>query len=203
LSTLLPTLRVGLDAPDPLEPRALFDFRPRAVRLEIGFGSAEHLVWQAEHNRDVGFIGAEPYVSGVAKLLVAVDERGIGNVRIHDDDARTLLGRLAPASLELVYILFPDPWPKARHHKRRIINDDTVAALARVLRPGGVVRIASDIDAYKRWILEHMHRAGAFDWLAERADDWRTRPIDWPATRYELKAAAAGRRPVFLTFRRV
>ena len=203
LGELLPDMRVPEAAPGSCEPAALFAFAPRAVWLEIGFGSAEHLLWQATRHPDIGFLGAEPYVNGVAKLVAAIADLDPGNIRIHDGDARDLLDWLAPASIARAFILFPDPWPKSRHHKRRVVNDEMLAALARTVIPGGIVRVASDIADYQRWILEHFLRCDAFEWLACRALDWRQRPPDWPPTRYEEKALAAGRRPAYLTFRRL
>ena len=202
LSELLPKLKVSLEVPGQIEPSALFDPPARPVWLEIGFGSGEHLVWQAERNRDVGFIGAEPFVNGVAKLLAAIDDGHLANIRILDADVRDLLERLAPASVARAFILFPDPWPKTRHHKRRLVNRQTLDALARVLKAGAQLRIASDIADYQRWILSHLLEHPAFEWSASRAEDWRKRPPDWPPTRYEKKALAAGRHPAYLTFTR-
>jgi tRNA (guanine-N7-)-methyltransferase len=202
LARLLPGLRVPEAAPGTLDPRGLFGPAATEVWLEIGFGAGEHLAWQAARHPEIGLIGAEPFVNGVAKLLAAIESQGLANVRIHDDDACELLDRLAPATLARVFILFPDPWPKTRHHKRRIIQHRTVTALARVLRPGGEMGLASDIAAMTGWMMEHILRDARFEWLAETAADWRARPADWPPTRYETKAIEAGRVPVYLRFRR-
>jgi tRNA (guanine-N7-)-methyltransferase len=202
LEELLPRLAVALPGRGPLDPRALFgDGRP--LWLEIGFGGGEHLAAQALANPGVGIVGAEPFVTGVASLLAAVEELGLANVRVFPDDARLLLGALPDASVERAFVLFPDPWPKLRHRKRRIVNRETAAALARVLRPGGELRAATDDTDYARWMLDALLGEPRLAWTAERADDWRVRPDDWPATRYEMKALAAGRRPMFLRFRRV
>ncbi|GBD40806.1 tRNA (guanine-N(7)-)-methyltransferase [bacterium HR39] len=203
LEELLPKLRIDLDDPrwQRVDPRELFP-GAEAVELEIGFGGGEHLVWQAERHPERGFVGVEPYLGGVARLLAAVEEKGLSNVRIVVDDARLLLPRLPDASLARIHVLFPDPWPKKRHHKRRIVNRETVRAFARLLVPGGELRLATDDPGYARWMLEAALAEPRLEWLAERAADWRERPPDWPGTRYEAKARREGRRPVFLRFRR-
>lgn len=174
--------------------------------LEVGFGGGEHLAAQAAANPDVLLIGCEPYVNGVARLLSLIeglgDQRPLDNVRVVIDDARLLLKALPAGSLDRIFVLFPDPWPKTRHHKRRIINPETVADMARLLQPGGELRLATDIMSYARPMLQATLANGHFDWLAERAADWRERPADWPGTRYEGKARKEGRAPVFLRFRR-
>jgi tRNA (guanine-N7-)-methyltransferase len=198
VETLLPRVRV----PDaPFDPRALMP-RAKAAWLEVGFGGGEHLAAQAAAHPDVLLIGAEPFRNGVASALRHIDERGLGNVRIHDGDARAVLERLPDASLERVFILFPDPWPKTRHHKRRLIQADVVAELARVLRPGGRLRFASDWADYVDWALERLLANPAFRWTAERADDWRRPPADHVTTRYEAKRLGDCA-PVFLEFARV
>ena len=203
MAELLPRLRVPPTPPGMLDPRSLFTMPIREAWLEIGFGAGEHLAWQSARNPEVGLLGAEPFINGVATLLAAIEDHGHSNIRIHDGDGRDLVEWLIPASLARVFILFPDPWPKARHHKRRLIEDRTVADLARVMTAGAELRIASDIADFQRWTLEHLIRAGAFEWLAGRAADWRERTPDWPATRYEEKAVRAGHRPAYLTFRRL
>jgi tRNA (guanine-N7-)-methyltransferase len=203
LETLLP--RIGIDCAalgDRFDPAALFDPRPDEVWLEIGFGAGEHLAAQARARPDIGFIGCEPFVNGVARLVAEVDAGGLGNVRVFQDDARLLLAALGEASLGGAFVLFPDPWPKTRHHKRRIVAADTVAHLARALRDRAELRIATDDPGYKGWILQHVLAHGAFEWLARRPEDWRRRPESWPPTRYEEKAVAAGRRPAYFLFRR-
>ena len=202
LKERLPALSVDLSGSGPLDPHRLFAPPREAIWLEIGFGAGEHLAWQAEHNPAVGFIGAEVFVNGVASLLRHVSERQLDNIRIHADDARPLLERLVPGSIARLFLLFPDPWPKARHSGRRFIQKETLDLLARVLRPGGELRVASDDPGYVAWALAHLMRHPAFCWTARRPQDWRQRPDDWPQTRYEAKARQAGRRPAFLIFRR-
>jgi tRNA (guanine-N7-)-methyltransferase len=202
LETLLPRLSLDLPAEGRLDPAGLFP-DARAIWLEIGFGGGEHLAAQAGAHPEVGLIGVEPFITGVAKLLSLIEEGGLTNVRILVDDARLLLSALPDASITHAFILFPDPWPKLRHHKRRIVSRSTVPELARVLRPGAELRLATDDADYARWMLEAVLAEPRFAWLAERAADWRERPPDWPATRYEEKARAAGRAPVFLRFERV
>lgn len=208
VDSLLPGLRIPRPGRgDRIDPRDLFRPSPDQVRLvqvwlEVGFGGGEHLAWQAARRPDVGFIGCEPFINGVASLLQHVDEAGLRNVRILDDDARPLLDALPDASIGRCFVLFPDPWPKTRHHKRRFIGPDNLPRLARVLEDGAELRLASDDASLIPWMLEHAWRHPDFEWLARHPEDWRTRPDDWPPTRYERKAAAAGRRPVFLRFRR-
>jgi len=203
LEALLPRVRVDLPSTGrTLDPAGLFDAKPRAVWLEIGFGSGEHLAWQAARNPEIGMLGAEYFVNGVAALLRQIEDGGLDNVRILQGDARALLDVLPAESLARVFVLFPDPWPKTRHHKRRLIRPATLRRLAAVMADGAELRIATDDPAYQGWILEQATAEPAFAWLAAGPADWRLRPADWPATRYERKAIAAGRRPVYLRFRR-
>lgn len=203
MDTLLPKLRVANTAPELADPQSLFPHRPDEVWLEIGFGGGEHLAHRAAENPQVGIIGAEPFTNGVAKLLAHIEERGLNNIRICDDDARYLVERLKPSSISRAFILYPDPWPKLRHLKRRIISDKMVSELARVLKPGAEFLFASDIAHYAAWTLEHLARNPDFEWTAETAADWRNAPPGWPGTRYEEKALKAGRTPAYLTFRRL
>jgi tRNA (guanine-N7-)-methyltransferase len=203
LAELLPRLRLDLGTPAPASLSALFAVTVRDVWLEIGFGSGEHLLWQAEHNRAIGFIGCEPFVNGMGSLLGAIEDRGIANIRVHDGDARDALAWLPDRSIARAVILFPDPWPKKRQLKRRLISAETVSALARVLAAGGELRFASDSGDYAAQTLYLMGKGGAFVWLAERASDWTARGSDWPETRYERKALSENRNPVYLTFRRL
>ncbi len=173
----------------------------RDVWLEIGFGGGEHLVHQAKLNPDVGFIGCEPYINGVAMLLGKIRESGVDNVRVHPGDARHLFDVLPEASISKAFLLYPDPWPKARHHRRRFVTADHLEPLARVLKPGAIFRVATDIPDYVRQTLEEVPKAG-FEWLAERPADWRVAWDDWTSTRYEQKALREGRVPHYLTFRR-
>ena len=192
----------ALPANGALDPRSLFAHTPKAVWLEIGFGGGEHLAWQAASNPDVGILGAEPFVNGVASLLAQVARQGLRNVRIWPDDAGALLAALADAAIERAFLLFPDPWPKTRHHKRRIVNPANLDAIARVLKDGAEFRVATDDPAYLGWILAHILDHPAFAWPVRDPSDWRQRPADWPATRYEEKAVRNGRKPYFLRFRR-
>jgi tRNA (guanine-N7-)-methyltransferase len=178
----------------------LFPFEPRELWLEIGFGGGEHLTAQAKAHPDVGFIGCEPFVNGVAKLLAGLESLGLDNVRLRAGDARVLIDALPPAFLSRVFILYPDPWPKRRHNKRRVISSEMIGALARVLRPGAILRFATDIDDYAGWALRRFLDSPDFLWTAETADDWRIAWEDWTPTRYEAKARAAGRSSAYLTF---
>jgi len=170
--------------------------------LEIGFGGGEHLLARALENPGVNFIGCEPFVNGVAKLLAGIEAQGLANIRIHADDATALLEAAPEGAFARIYILYPDPWPKRRQRKRRLISDATVALLARVLKPGGEVRFATDIDDYAGWTLRRFLACREFVWAASGADDWRQPWAGWTATRYEAKARAAGRGSAYLTFRR-
>lgn len=202
LDEWLPRLSIALPPQPPLDPIGLFDTPVTDVWLEVGFGSGEHLLAQAEANPQVGIIGCEPFINGMAALLARINEQPAraANIRVVMDDARPLLAALADASLGRVFVLFPDPWPKTRHHKRRFIAPATLDQLARVMKPGAELRLASDDAAYVEWALEHLRAHPAF---AARADaDGRRRPPDWPETRYEAKARAAGRQPSYLAFRR-
>lgn len=208
VQALLPRLQVTLPPNNALlDPRQLFVRPVRAVWLEIGFGAGEHLIAQARANPDVGLIGCEPFINGVATLLADIDQDTPDNLRLFTEDARLLLPRLPDASLERVFLLFPDPWPKSRHHRRRFITKATVSALVRLIAPGGELRVATDHVGYARWTLLHLcsdaAAADAFVWMARRPQDWRRPPADWVATRYQRKAQAAGASPIFLSFRRL
>jgi len=203
METLLP--RLALTTPEPgtiLEPASLFPAPVSDVWLEVGFGGGEHLAAQAAAHGDVGLIGCEPFLNGVSSLLGQVERLGLSNVRILADDSRPLIDALPEASIGRAFVLFGDPWPKRRHQERRFIGPANLARLARVLKPGAELRLASDEPGLIRWMLEHTWSHPAFEWLARQADDWRVRGADWPPTRYEQKALEAGRRPVFLRFRR-
>jgi tRNA (guanine-N7-)-methyltransferase len=193
LDTLLPKLLIKLPLSEPLDARELW--------LEVGFGSGEHLVWQAEQHPDVTLVGCEPFINGVAKCLAHIERAGVGNVRLFNDDARLLMAALPERSLSRVFILFPDPWPKTRHHKRRFVARATLDQLARLMKPGAELRLATDDPSYLPWMVEHACSHPDFEWLAERPSDWRGRPEDWPPTRYEQKMLA-GHKPVFLRFKR-
>ena len=216
LDTLLPRLAVALPA-EPIvtpdnevaESAAKIDLAQAfggtlpadGVWLEVGFGAGEHLVWQAEHHPAVGLIGCEPYINGVAKCLAHIERTGVSNVRLFTDDARFVMQALPPQSLSRAFVLFPDPWPKTRHHKRRFVQRSNLDVLARLMKPGAELRLATDDPSYLPWMVEHACRHAAFEWLAESPADWRGRPADWPGTRYEQKMLA-GHKPVFLRLRR-
>lgn len=201
VENLLPDLEMDV-APgfDPVSPRDLFGAEIGEVWLEIGFGGGEHLAWQAKNNPDKGLIGCEPFINGVVKLLGSIRDNDLGNIRLFRDDARLLVERLPVASIGRAFILFPDPWPKLRHHKRRIVSGSVIDLLASALADGAELRIATDDPNYLEWILWHMQRNPAFIWQVKSPRDWRERPDDWPATRYEQKAAAAGRKSAFLSY---
>ncbi|MHA1601228.1 MAG: tRNA (guanosine(46)-N7)-methyltransferase TrmB [Alphaproteobacteria bacterium] len=200
LSVALPPVGGMLDTGGLFPPQA--DGSARPVWLEIGFGAGEHLAWQARTHPDVGMLGAEFFVNGIAQLLRRVDNEDLAAVRIFQGDARDLLEVLPAASIDRVFVLFPDPWPKVRHHKRRLIQPDTLAQLARITRDGAQLCLATDDMPYARWMLEQLTGHSDFAWLAEGPGDWRQRPGDWPPTRYEAKAEASGHRPVYLRFAR-
>ena len=174
-------------------------FGDRPVWLEIGFGGGEHLMHQAVAHPDVGLIGCEPFINGVAMLLTKIRKTDAANIRIHPGDARDLFDVLPTASVGKTFLLYPDPWPKARHHRRRFVTEDHLGPLARVMAPGAELRIATDIPDYVRQTLESVPGAG-FCWLAEGPADWREPWRDWPSTRYEQKALREGRKPHYLTF---
>jgi tRNA (guanine-N7-)-methyltransferase len=201
--TLLPRLTLDLDAPAPGDITSLFPHRVDAVRLEIGFGGGEHLIAEAQQHPQTGFIGVEPFVNGMAKALAAIAAHGLTNIRLHFGDAIFLLAWLPDDALTRVDLIYPDPWPKRRHWKRRFVQDATLAQIARVLRPGGEFRFASDIPDYAAWTLQHGLRAPRLEWTAERADDWRQPWPGFTSTRYEGKAKRAGRTPCYLIFRRM
>jgi tRNA (guanine-N7-)-methyltransferase len=203
LHELLPTLRLPLDQPAPHPLTQLFPTGVGEVWLEIGFGSGEHLLWQAEHHAHVGLIGCEPFINGVASLLGGIEARELDVIRVHDGDARDVLAWLPPSSISRLFVLFPDPWPKTRHAKRRLLSPETVGEFARVLVQGGELRFASDSGDYAGQVLIALLTSGAFEWTALRAADWRIRPPDWPPTRYEGKALSEGRKPAYLSFRRL
>ncbi|HEV2264184.1 MAG TPA: tRNA (guanosine(46)-N7)-methyltransferase TrmB [Stellaceae bacterium] len=201
MDTLLPQLSVVLPPTGMLDPATLV---PAAndLWLEIGFGAGEHLAAQARAHPDVAVLGAEVFENGIAKLLAAVDRDRLANVRLFVDDARLLLACLPDRSLGRAFILYPDPWPKERHKKRRIVAPETLDQLARTLRPGAELRLATDDPDYADWIAAALAGRADFVELAHVEGDWPDRPVDWPATRYEQKAVAAGRTPRFFRLAR-
>lgn len=195
---VLPQISPDLTLAD--RPGGWFSKQFNCYALEIGFGGGEHLAARAAQNPDCGFIGCEPFINGVAKLLTVIAGEGRDNIALYQDDARNVLDVLPDETLAAVYLLYPDPWPKTRHHKRRFVNGENLAAIHRVLRPDGMFFLASDIAAYIDWSLVQIMRHGGFDWPVQQADDWRLPPPDWPGTRYEAKALAAGRKASYLRF---
>lgn len=200
---LLPRLALDISGPSPSDLAGLFDPPTGNVRLEIGFGGGEHLIAEARAFPDAGFIGCEPYVNGMAKILTQIEAHNIGNIRLFAGDAAELLAWAPPRSLARIDLIHPDPWPKRRHWKRRFVQDLTVAAMARVLKPDGEFRFVSDIDDYCAWTLAHLSRSPDFFWTAERACDWQLPWPDYTMTRYGAKAEREGRRAAYLRFRRV
>jgi tRNA (guanine-N7-)-methyltransferase len=203
LETVLP--RLALVPVTGRDPRDYFTQTPRQVWLEIGFGAGEHLAWQAQTHADMGIIGVEPYISGVAKLLsklgsLAPGGEGVSNIRLYGEDARDVIAALPDASLDRVFLLFPDPWPKTRHHKRRFVQMEMLDQLARVMKAGAEFRFGTDDTSYLVWALERLMAHPSFSWLAQASSDWRVRPSDWPQTRYEAKALRSGRVCTFLRF---
>jgi tRNA (guanine-N7-)-methyltransferase len=202
IDTLLPRLSLDLRRPAANPLGALFAPPAQTVRLEIGFGGGEHLAAEAEEHGGDGFIGCEPFLNGMAQALSLIEKKRLANIRLHCGDAAEVIAWLPDAALARIDLLYPDPWPKRRHWKRRFIQDDRLVALARVLAPGGELRFATDWPDYAAWTLERMLRSPHFIWTAERAADWRLPWPDYTPTRYEQKAIRDGRRPCYLTFRR-
>ncbi|MGD9542761.1 MAG: tRNA (guanosine(46)-N7)-methyltransferase TrmB [Methylocystis sp.] len=192
IAELLP--RLSLDLSLPPAPAS------RETHLEIGFGGGEHLIAAATANPEVDFIGCEPFINGVAKLLARIEERGLTNIRLHQGDAVDVLDWLPDDALSRVYLFYPDPWPKRRHRKRRFVARENLDRLARTMRSGAELRFATDIDDYAAWTLARLRAYPDFAWRARRADDWRLSWPGWTQTKYEAKAMAEGRKPVYLTF---
>lgn len=198
----LPELLIDTDQAAPKALGSLFADDVVAFGLEIGCGGGEHLVHQASSAPDIGFIGVEPFEEGLAKMVSAVDERQLRNVRLYGDDAAVLLDWLPAGSLSRVDLLYPDPWPKRRHWKRRFISPANLDRISRALHVSGELRVATDITDYADWTLLQILLRDDFEWTARRADDWRLPWHGWPGTRYEAKARRAGRASTYLTFRR-
>ena len=199
--TLLPELLIDLAEPI-ADPRALFRREVREVHVEIGFGGGEHLLHRVVNEPDVGFIGVEPFVNGLAKLLSSAAGRDLSNLRLYDEDAVELLDALPTGSAHRIDLLYPDPWPKRKHWKRRFVNERNMERIVRALAPGGEFRFASDITSYVDWTLLHTRANGQLEWLATRSTDWLEPWEGWIRTRYEAKAVREGRAPCYLHFRR-
>ena len=200
--TLLPPLAIDLSQPAPADLGRLFAVPVEVVRLEIGFGGGEHMIGQARDRPQTGFIGAEPFVNGMAKALTAIESGDLHNIRLHFDDAMNLIGWLPDAALARIDLIHPDPWPKRRHWKRRFVQDEMIPHFARILRPGGEFHFVTDIADYAAWTLQRLLRSSEFEWTAQCADDWRH---PWPGfirTRYHSKAARDERASCFLVFRK-
>jgi len=204
LDALLPTLEIAVPEPGrgTFDPRALFDPPPADIWIEIGFGAGEHLAAQARAHPGIGFIGCEVYINGVARLVGEIERHGLANIRLFTGDAARLIEALPDASVGRAFVLFPDPWPKRRHWKRRFVGPRNLATLARILADGAELRLATDHPDYLVWMLQHLLVRDDLEWLARGPADWRARPEDWPQTRFEAKALAQGRRSTYLRFRR-
>lgn len=203
IADLLPHLALDIGQPPPADLTALFPAGTSAARLEIGFGGGEHLLAEAAAFPNTGFIGCEPYVNGMAKILAQIEARGLSNIRLFAGDAADLLAWAPQQALARIDLIHPDPWPKRRHWKRRFVQHSTIAAMARALTPEGEFRFVCDIDDYVAWTLWHMLAASDFIWLAERADDWRAPWPGYTMTRYGAKATREGRKASYLRFRRI
>jgi len=199
MDELLPKIHIALPEKDALNPHNLFAPNPREIQLEIGFGGGEHLAAQAKLYPSIGFLGAEPFVNGVASLLTHIDQHKLVNIRIFPDDARPLLDALPDASIARCFILFADPWPKARHAERRFIGPENLPRLARVLRPGGELHLATDDAKLALWMREHLEGSTAF---IPHLKPSTQPPAGWISTRYEQKAIKSGRKPLYSIYRR-
>jgi tRNA (guanine-N7-)-methyltransferase len=203
IAHLLPQLALDIDSPAPADLSELFNDGIETIRLEIGFGGGEHLIAEAQAFPDIGFIGCEPYVNGMAKILTQIEAVNVKNIRLYAGDAAELVAWAPQGSMARIDLIHPDPWPKRRHWKRRFVQDATVAAMARILKPQGEFRFVSDIDDYCAWTLAHLLRSPDFLWLAERAADWHLPWAGYTMTRYGRKAEREGRKAAYLRFRRV
>jgi len=196
---LLP--KIGIPASSVVDPAKLLPGKTKHI-LEIGFGGGEHLSGQAAHHPDIGYVGVEPFINGVAKALTQIEEGGLENVRLHEGDAREVMERMPDQCLDRIFLLFPDPWPKVRHAKRRFVQDETAAEFVRLLKPGGQLRVATDVKAYADHALWILRQTPGLEWQARSAADWRQPPVDHLTTRYETKQLGDCA-PVFFDFIRV
>jgi len=203
LDDFLPAISV--DVPegenDVLDVDKVFGKPVKELWLEIGFGKGEHLAWQAQAHPDVSLIGCEPYLNGVVGLLTHIEENDIQNIRVYGDDARHVIWKLPDASVDRLFLLHPDPWPKTRHARRRFVNQHNLDDLARIMKDGAEFRVGTDHPIYREWTMLQMAERDDFEWLAEGPQDWLTRPNDWPETRYEVKALEG--RATYFRFRRI
>jgi len=198
----MPDLRLDVATPCPDDIGELFAGSGEQIVLEIGFGGGEHLIHQARTNPQSRYIGVEPFVNSMAKALRSIEEFKLENIRLYEEDAVELLDWLPQGSIDRIDLLYPDPWPKLRHWKRRFVSQKNLDRFARVLKVGGKFHFASDIDTYINWTLQHCHQHQAFTWVANSADDWHNSYNNWVQTRYEAKAVREGRRPCYLRFER-
>lgn len=197
---ILPQMQIVLpEGTTKIDPSGFFSFQAKEIHFEIGFGNGEHLAAQALKHPEIGFIGCEPFMNGVAALCVTIKEENIQNIRLWPDDARLLMARLKDSSLDRLYLLHPDPWPKTRHHKRRFVQPETLDDIHRLLKNQGEFRTATDHSALAAWMLEKTYFHQGFDWTAREAQDWRA-PPETLQTRYQAKGLKAGRPPIFLNF---
>lgn len=195
-----PKYSLSLEDGCSFDPCGAFDHHLKEVWLEIGFGKGEHLIAQAKANPHIGFIGCEPFLNGVSGLIDHMAAEKVTNIRFFMDDARILMDAMPVRSISRAFILFPDPWPKKRHHKRRVVNQGNLDVLSNLLKDDAELRIGTDHHDYCRWILAHMMESSKFDWKSNHPKEWHVRPDDWPETRYERKAKEVGRESAFMTF---
>lgn len=203
LDELLPALKFNIESQTPVNLKDEFPNKPNFIVLESGFGGGEHLIHQALSNPQIGYIGIEPFVNSMVKALAEIEKHNIQNIRLYDEDATELLDWLPQNSIDRVDLLYPDPWPKKKHWKRRFVNEKNLTRFSRVLKPQGVFHFASDIDTYINWTLNHCYKHADFEWQAQTASDWHTPYENWTRTRYEAKAIREERTPCYLRFRRV
>lgn len=203
LDDFLPKVALDVDLLKSQGVEALFDAPKQQYIMEVGFGGGEHLARQARENPEIGYIGCEPFQNGVAKILIEIEDDKIDNVKIHSDDARTVLDALPDGSLDKIFLLYPDPWHKSKHNKRRFVSPENMVQIARVLKKGAIFFVASDIPDYVSWTLRHLQNDNNFEWLAEQDTDWLNPPKGWQSTRYEAKAQRNGRKSAYLFFRKL
>lgn len=203
LDDFLPKVALDVELLKTKGIEALFNAPKQQYCMEVGFGGGEYLAHQARENPDIGYIGCEPFQNGVAKLLIEIEDDEIDNIKVHSDDARTILDALPDACLDGLFLLYPDPWHKNKHNKRRFICPENMLQIARVLKKDAIFFVASDISDYVSWTLKHLQNDNNFKWLAEKDSDWLVPPQGWQSTRYEAKAQRNGRKSAYLFFRKV
>lgn len=200
-AALLPKLAIDLEQAPPENLAELFVHNPTSIVLEIGFGGAEHLIHRAKLHPEIGFIGCEPFINGMAKALASIEREGLSNIRLYNDDATQLLDWLPDSQIDRIDLLYPDPWPKKRHWKRRFVSQKNLSRIHKVIKSAGEFRFASDIDTYVNWTLQHTHAHGGFEWTAKKASDWHEPWEEWYSTRYEQKAIREDRPPTYMIFK--